>query len=94
MLLDAVQNTESCLLATRGNPKRVPRAVPEPLIAPRRQHSQKPKETRERIELLVPGPYLELFARSSRPGWDSRGNEIGAGPHSRRWPSDAYAATA
>lgn len=57
------QNTESCLLATRGHPKRLSRAVPELLIAPRRQHSQKPEEIYERIEALCPGPYLELFAR-------------------------------
>jgi len=30
-----------------------------------------------RIEALVDGPYLELFARQERPGWDSFGNEVG-----------------
>ena len=25
----------------------------------------------------LPGPYLELFARQSRPGWDSFGNQEG-----------------
>jgi hypothetical protein len=28
-----------------------------------------------RIERLVAGPYLELFARTTRPGWDSWGNQ-------------------
>jgi N6-adenosine-specific RNA methylase IME4 len=29
-----------------------------------------------RIERLVGGPYLELFARSRRSGWDAWGNEL------------------
>jgi N6-adenosine-specific RNA methylase IME4 len=62
------QNTESCLLATRGHPARHSRAVPQLLIAPRRLHSQKPEEVHERIERLCLGPYLELFARGQRPG--------------------------
>ena len=71
------QNTEQCLLATRGKPKRLPSAtnVPQLLVAPRREHSRKPDEQYERIERLVGGPYLELFARQSRPGWSSWGNE-------------------
>jgi N6-adenosine-specific RNA methylase IME4 len=47
------------------------------IVAPRREHSRKPDEQYERIERLVAGPYLELFARQSRPGWDSWGNEVG-----------------
>jgi N6-adenosine-specific RNA methylase IME4 len=85
------QNTESCLLATRGRPARHSRAVPQLLIASRRLHSQKPDEVYERIERLSPGPYLELFARRQRLGWDSWGNEVDAGPSPRRWRSDAYA---
>jgi N6-adenosine-specific RNA methylase IME4 len=41
-------------------------------MAPRREHSRKPDEVYERIEHLVAGPYLELFARDGavpRPGW-------------------------
>jgi N6-adenosine-specific RNA methylase IME4 len=38
---------------------------------------RKPDEAYERIERLLPGPYLELFARQSRPGWDSFGNQPG-----------------
>jgi len=29
----------------------------------------------DRIEELVDGPYIELFARNTRPGWESWGNE-------------------
>ena len=46
------------------------------IVAPRRKHSRKPDCTRERIERLVAGPYLELFARSERPGWTAWGDEL------------------
>lgn len=68
-------NTEPCLLATRGKPKRIKADVKQAIIAPRREHSRKPDEIHERIERLVAGPYLELFARQRRPGWDCWGNE-------------------
>jgi N6-adenosine-specific RNA methylase IME4 len=45
------------------------------LISPRREHSRKPDEIFTRIERLAPGPYLEMFARDSRPGWDAWGNQ-------------------
>jgi len=68
-------NTEPCLLATRGKPKRINADVRQGIIAPRREHSRKPDCVHERIERLVAGPYLELFGRQSRPGWDVWGNE-------------------
>jgi N6-adenosine-specific RNA methylase IME4 len=70
-------NTEPCLLATRGRPKRLRRDVRQGIIAPRREHSRKPDCVHDRIEALVGGPYLELFARAERPGWTSWGNEVG-----------------
>lgn len=70
-------NTEPCLLATRGKPKRIHADVRQGIIAPRREHSRKPDCVHERIERLVAGPYVELFARQTRPGWDSWGNEVG-----------------
>jgi len=69
-------NSEVCLLATRGNPKRLDAGVRQGIIEPARQHSRKPDCIHERIERLVGGPYLELFARQRRPGWTSWGNEI------------------
>ena len=60
---------------TRGNPKRLNADVPQAIIEPRREHSRKPDEIHGRIERLVAGPYLELFARQQRPGWDCWGNE-------------------
>ena len=43
----------------------------------RTAHSRKPKEFYKIIESMYPiGPYLELFARNTRDGWDSWGNEV------------------
>ena len=70
-------NPELCLLATRGKPKRRSGAVKRLVVAPRREHSRKPDEVRERIEQLCDGPYLEMFGRDSRPGWDGWGNQAG-----------------
>jgi N6-adenosine-specific RNA methylase IME4 len=69
-------NTEHCLLATRGKPKRLNADVRQGIIEPRREHSRKPDCVHSRIERLVAGPYLELFARQQRPGWDCWGNEV------------------
>ena len=40
-------------------------------------HSKKPQEMYDLIEARSEGPYLELFARSHRPGWDVWGDEVG-----------------
>jgi N6-adenosine-specific RNA methylase IME4 len=68
-------NSEVCLLATRGKPKRKHADVRQAIIEPRREHSRKPSCVYDRIERLVDGPYLELFARTQRKGWESWGNE-------------------
>lgn len=68
---------EQCWFATRGTPKRLNADVRQGIIEPRREHSRKPDCVYERIERLVAGPYLELFARNTRPGWTSWGNQVG-----------------
>lgn len=68
-------NSEVCLLATRGKPKRINADVRQAIVEPRRQHSRKPDCVHGRIERLVEGPYLELFARTQRKGWTAWGNE-------------------
>jgi len=83
-------NPELCLLATRGRPQRISRSVRQLILAPRRAHSQKPEEVYERIEPLVSGPYLELFARDRRLGWASWGLEVETGIGERRWRADSY----
>jgi N6-adenosine-specific RNA methylase IME4 len=55
-------NPELCLLATRGAPKRL-KSVRQLVVAPVAEHSHKPSEVLHRIQQLVPGPYLEMFAR-------------------------------
>jgi N6-adenosine-specific RNA methylase IME4 len=71
-------NAEICLLATRGNPVRLHADVHQVVLAPRMEHSRKPDEVAERIQRLVPGPYIELFARRQREGWDVWGNQAEA----------------
>jgi N6-adenosine-specific RNA methylase IME4 len=66
---------EQCILSTRGHPKRLNADVRQVIVERRREHSRKPDGIHERIERLVAGPYLELFARQSRPGWTTWGNE-------------------
>lgn len=70
-------NSEVCLLATRGKPKRLNADVRQAILEPRREHSRKPACVHERIERLVAGPYVELFARAVHPGWTCWGNEVG-----------------
>ncbi len=69
-------NPEQCLLFTKGSPRRLSAAVRQLIVAPRREHSRKPDEAAERIERLVAGPYLEMFARTTRPGWAAWGNDV------------------
>lgn len=45
------------------------------LQAPTEGHSVKPDVFNDIIERISPGPYLELFARRQRLGWDTWGNE-------------------
>ena len=70
-------NTELCLLATRGKPKRISASIRSIVISPVSKHSEKPDKVRWRIvELLGALPRIELFARKKVPGWDSWGNEL------------------
>lgn len=72
---------EICLFATRGRGfsvrtevNNVPTLIGGSLIRTTR-HSAKPKEMYDLIEHRSSGPYLELFARNKRPGWDVVGKE-------------------
>lgn len=70
-------NSEICLLAVKGKPKRVSASVHSVILSPIQQHSRKPAEARDRIvELMGDLPRIELFARETAPGWDSWGNEV------------------
>lgn len=45
------------------------------LATQKREHSRKPDEAYDIIESCSPGPYLELFARGTRPKWSVWGNQ-------------------
>lgn len=68
-------NTEHVLLAQRGRPMT---PATKPLSSwyewPRARHSEKPAHFYELVEQVSPGPYLELFARRQRLGWDGWGH--------------------
>jgi N6-adenosine-specific RNA methylase IME4 len=69
--------TEFVLFARRGKAE-----YPPPLrvnrnwwIWKRGPHSAKPEAFLDLVESVSPGPYLEMFARRQRLGWDTYGNE-------------------
>lgn len=74
---------EVCLVARRGHPKVTSHSVRstfvtdvEGLSAPVGRHSEKPEEFYKIVEQLSSGPYCELFARRSRPGWTCYGDQV------------------
>lgn len=69
-------NSELCLYARRGKPKRMDASVGQVLLTGRSKHSAKPTEAYNRIEKLFDGPKIELFARNEWPGWDAWGDQI------------------
>ena len=80
------QNTEVCLLATKGHPKRKSMGVSCVIEEKIMEHSRKPDEVRNRIvQLMGDLPRIELFCRGDKEkdmfgynrleGWDVFGNE-------------------
>lgn len=69
--------TELILFGVRGSMRTLqPGRTQVNLLSTRkREHSRKPDEIYDLIEGCSPGPYLELFARFRRSGWDQWGNE-------------------
>lgn len=53
-------NSEPCLIAIKGKPKRISASVGQLVFAPLRRHSQKPDEVRDRIVELMGDPPREL----------------------------------
>jgi len=84
--------TELLLFGIRGrNARTLPAGRRQVnLIATRkREHSRKPDEIYPIIEACSPGPRLELFARGTRDGWSSWGNQAGA-EYAPLWPTYAH----
>ena len=70
-------NAEVCLLATKGNPKRINAGVSSIVFTPIEEHSKKPDIIREKIVKLCGDlPRIELFARQKIEGWDVWGDEV------------------
>lgn len=70
--------TEILLFGIRGENNRTlapARSQVNLVRTQKREHSRKPDEMVEIIERCSPGPYIELFARGDRPGWDMWGNQ-------------------
>jgi N6-adenosine-specific RNA methylase IME4 len=70
-------NSEICLLATKGKPKRISKSVHCVIDEPVQFHSKKPDVIKGKIvELCGDVKRIELFARQKTKGWDCLGNEI------------------
>jgi N6-adenosine-specific RNA methylase IME4 len=70
--------TELILFGVRGKNARTlapGRSQVNFLATQKREHSRKPDEFYDIVESCSPGPYLELFARGQRKGWDAFGNQ-------------------
>ncbi len=68
--------TEHCLFCVRGSmPLQTNEAVPTLWLWPRLPHSVKPDAFYDLVERVSPGPYLEMFSRRARFGWDYWGDE-------------------
>jgi len=73
----AKSNCEVCLMGIKGKLKPISNKVSSVVISPRRKHSQKPDEVREKIvELFGDLPRIELFAREKKCGFDVWGDEV------------------
>jgi N6-adenosine-specific RNA methylase IME4 len=71
----APNQAEYLLVARRGGVKRLG-TWPESIVtATRGEHSRKPDVFLDLVEATSPGPYLEMFSRRGRLGWDTWGNE-------------------
>ena len=70
--------TEIILFGVRGKNARTlqrGRSQENIVLSQKREHSRKPDAQYEIIEACSPGPYLEMFARGTREGWHTWGNQ-------------------
>lgn len=66
---------EFYIVGTVGEPRIKSKSIRNLIVAPRREHSRKPEQIYADIEALWDGPYLDIFGRAQRPGWDVWGNQ-------------------
>lgn len=73
--------TEFVLVASnvaKGRPLKLhDESIRQVIMAPKSEHSRKPDDVHERIDLMYPeAEKVELFARRPYPGWECWGNEV------------------
>lgn len=74
----APTSCEYLLYGTIGGGASLTGKLPDTLIETKRpanSHSRKPDVFLDEIERVSPGPYLEMFSRRARFGWDTHGDE-------------------
>jgi N6-adenosine-specific RNA methylase IME4 len=87
--------TEILLFGTRGKNARTlkrGRTQVNYIGTRKREHSRKPDEQYKLIEDCSRAPFLEMFARGTRPGWTVWGNQAEAG-YSPSWSTYAHNST-
>lgn len=68
--------TEHWIFAVRGSLRlQTSQGLPTAYLWPRLPHSVKPDAFYDLVELASPGPYLEMFSRRARFGWDYWGDQ-------------------
>jgi N6-adenosine-specific RNA methylase IME4 len=67
--------TEHVLFCRRGRLPSLQRVDTSWWLWHRREHSAKPEHFLDLVEQISPAPYVELFSRRHRLGWDVWGNE-------------------
>lgn len=73
-----LSRTEHIIFGVKGSLPLARRDAENHIIGGRpKMHSTKPDAFYQLVESCSPGPWLELFARRSRPGWVAWGAEVG-----------------
>ena len=72
----AFGSAEFLLVASRGSVPVLGKATSSVVkIGHHHDHSRKPEAFLDLVEQVSPGPYLEMFSRRARLGWDTWGDE-------------------
>ncbi|TVR99033.1 MAG: S-adenosylmethionine-binding protein [Rhodospirillales bacterium] len=77
--------TELVLFGVKGRLRTLPpgRRQTNVIAERKREHSRKPLPLYDIIEACSPGPFVELFARERRAGWQSWGDQVDGGASTR-----------
>jgi N6-adenosine-specific RNA methylase IME4 len=84
--------TELLLFGVRGKGARTlspGRSQVNYMSSRKREHSRKPDEQYELIESCSRGPFIELFGRGTRKGWETWGDQSNIG-YEPTWPTYSY----